>query len=371
MDDIYRKYEEIFRIFFLIDNRRLNTETEGRILKIIRFIYGPNQTDLSREISVSSTFISAMENGKKRISRDTKAAIAKMILRRANKSCSSNNKAMYKLAANEIVEAIQYHKSFFEISQEMNDIADNLVFYTEAYEKINNLIGDIDTHESFLYHNDKINKNYNIQSIFSILNKPSDAKKHKKETLINNLIMVLEENEKHQDELLNVLHKSLADISSFFNDIDIIRKYDLETTIDRISRSIKKLLRESYNDIHKDVPILGYVGAGIPYEYVSLNDIINIPKTEKVDFALNVRGDSMSPAYQDGDVVFVKRQSDLENGEYGIFEIEGQYLFKRYFKENGNIKLTSLNKSYDDIVFTKEDKPQSFTIIGKVIIGSK
>ena len=109
------------------------------------------------------------------------------------------------------------------------------------------------------------------------------------------------------------------DITSFVNDIDIIRRYDLETTLDRISRSIRKMLRDFYNTARKDknVEILGYVGAGQPYDYIEIRDIIIVPDKTNIDFGLIIRGDSMSPAYSDRDIVFVRKQDILENGECG------------------------------------------------------
>ena len=42
-----------------------------------------------------------------------------------------------------------------------------------------------------------------------------------------------------------------------------------------------------------------------------------MPDKTNIDFGLIIRGDSMSPAYSDGDVVFVRKQDTLENSECG------------------------------------------------------
>lgn len=362
----------LFECFFLEDDMLLSYEAHGMILKTIRTIFNLKQKELGKLINISPSYISSMESGKKNITFQTKLKIAKAALRHNGMIDEADNISVLGIVIQVIMDKIMKNEVSNLILKDLQSILNDPTSYEMELteETMDKLYKDVMIEERIIKEPQSINRYTKIKPVNPVFHYDADSQ-NKRKILVNNLNIALDQNGKYHDELITVLQKSLADISSYFNDIDIIRKYDLETTIDRISRSIKKLLRESYNNIHRDVPVLGYVGAGVAYDYVSLNDIINIPKAEKVDFALNIRGDSMSPAYQDGDVVFVKRQPNLENGEYGIFEIEGQYLFKRYFKENGNIKLSSLNKSYDDIIFSKEDKPESFEIIGKVIIGSR
>ena len=48
------------------------------------------------------------------------------------------------------------------------------------------------------------------------------------------------------------------------------------------------------------------------------------------DFAVRVHGNSMEPAYQDGQIVFFERCERLENGDVGLFAYEGQGYIKLY-----------------------------------------
>ena len=83
-------------------------------------------------------------------------------------------------------------------------------------------------------------------------------------------------------------------------------------------------------------------------------------EAEEADFALSISGDSMEPDFHDGDKVFVKKQRIIENGEIGIFIINGDV----FIKELGKNCLLSLNPKYEPIQFHADD---SIYCCGKVI----
>ncbi len=79
---------------------------------------------------------------------------------------------------------------------------------------------------------------------------------------------------------------------------------------------------------------------------------------------LMVNGDSMEPDFFDGDIIEYKLQLVLENGELGVFAVNGGITMKK-FKTNGDVRLQSLNDKYEDIIIKEED---DFSILGKVVI---
>ena len=81
--------------------------------------------------------------------------------------------------------------------------------------------------------------------------------------------------------------------------------------------------------------------------------------TKKADYAVRVYGNSMSPKYEDGDLLLVAQATDLNEGELGIFLVDNE----SYFKKLGNRKLISLNPDYSDIDLSNVD----FSILGRVI----
>ncbi len=96
------------------------------------------------------------------------------------------------------------------------------------------------------------------------------------------------------------------------------------------------------------------------YEEVALD--AGIPAG--ASFGVRISGDSMLPHYQDGQVVWVKAQSSLENGEIGIFLLNGNAYCKKFRNTNKGTALISLNKKYAPMSVTD---PEAFRIFGKVL----
>ena len=112
------------------------------------------------------------------------------------------------------------------------------------------------------------------------------------------------------------------------------------------------------------VPYYGHVASAGTGQYVfddippEMIEIENEMDNMQVDFAIGVNGDSMEPTYHDGDTLLIKKQSDINIGEIGIFMINGE----AYVKELGDGVLISHNKKYKDIHIN-----DSVICLGKVI----
>lgn len=91
-------------------------------------------------------------------------------------------------------------------------------------------------------------------------------------------------------------------------------------------------------------------------------EIPETPESRKADFAITIKGNSMEPVYQDGDIVLVKQQDAVDVGEIGIFILEGAGYIKKY----GGDRLISLNAEYEDILLKGYDV-DSYRCAGKVI----
>lgn len=110
------------------------------------------------------------------------------------------------------------------------------------------------------------------------------------------------------------------------------------------------------------------VSAGVGEEFITAAEqFIEIPKRYErhhVDYAVKVSGNSMGPYYNDGDILLVHYQQELNLGDLGIFIANN----KTYFKKLGSGRLISLNPEYDDLVFSSAFSPR---IQGKVIFKLK
>ena len=121
------------------------------------------------------------------------------------------------------------------------------------------------------------------------------------------------------------------------------------------------------------IPVLGNVAAGIPITAVEdILDYEEVPiswQSQGEFFALRIKGDSMEPKIDDGDVVIVKQQSDASSGDTVIALVNGgDATCKRLEKTDNGIMLVSTNPKYPPMFFTKEDivtKP--VVILGKVV----
>ena len=121
------------------------------------------------------------------------------------------------------------------------------------------------------------------------------------------------------------------------------------------------------------IPVLGFVRAGIP-----MNAVENIIDYEEISeetarsgeyFALKIKGDSMEPRIKEGDVVIVRKQSTVENGEVAVVLINGNdATVKKFHKTDVGIKLLSTNPQYDPFFFTPQEvESLPVEVIGKVV----
>ena len=108
-------------------------------------------------------------------------------------------------------------------------------------------------------------------------------------------------------------------------------------------------------DVHR-LPLVGDIAAGGPLlAEQNVEDYLGVPETLKGDFLLRVKGDSMINAgILDGDIVVVRRQQDARNGEIvvalvGDDESADEATVKRFFRENGRIRLQPENEALEPI----------------------
>ena len=76
-----------------------------------------------------------------------------------------------------------------------------------------------------------------------------------------------------------------------------------------------------------------------------------VPEAEDADYVIPISGDSMEPTYHSGDKVFVEKCDSLEEGEIGIFIVNGD----AYIKELGSKCLISHNSAYKPIKLGSTD----------------
>src|SRR5436190_543837 len=116
------------------------------------------------------------------------------------------------------------------------------------------------------------------------------------------------------------------------------------------------------------LPLLGQIAAGGPLlAEQNVEDEIAVPETLHGDFLLRVKGDSMIEAgILDGDLVVVQRAQDARDGDIvvalaGDDETADEATVKRFFRENGRVRLQPENSALEPIY---ADHVQ---VLGKVV----
>lgn len=121
------------------------------------------------------------------------------------------------------------------------------------------------------------------------------------------------------------------------------------------------------------IPVLGKVAAGIPMEAVEniidYEEIAAVGKEPEEYFGLQIKGDSMFPRIQEGDVVIVRKQADVDSGDTAIVMVNGaDATCKKIKKNDAGILLIPLNSKYEPTFFSNEEIASlPVTIIGKVV----
>ncbi len=104
-----------------------------------------------------------------------------------------------------------------------------------------------------------------------------------------------------------------------------------------------------------ELPLLGYVAAGMPIEAVASAESISVPESlvagRRDTYVLRVRGESMIDAQiRDGDWVVVEDRKSADNGEMVIALVEGQDVtLKKFYREAGRIRLQPANNAMQPI----------------------
>lgn len=108
-------------------------------------------------------------------------------------------------------------------------------------------------------------------------------------------------------------------------------------------------------------PRLGTIACGTPIlAEENIEDYDEVPDWVKCDFTLLCKGDSMINArIYDGDIVCIKRQEIVENGQIAAVLIDGDFdceaTLKRFYFSGGTVTLMAENPTFPPLVFTGEE----------------
>ena len=195
--------------------------------------------------------------------------------------------------------------------------------------------------------------------------------------------------------------KTLAEIATIFNvDLDDLMNKDLTreetSTLDQIISTTKQLTPPRQNKVYtfaqhqldeqngvinidtiKEEPaeyitegLYGRLSAGTgqqifdnPVEDVKVPSAI-IPD-EPYDIMLKIVGDSMQPAFEDGEYVFIKLTKEIRSGQFAAIIVDDEAFLKKVYVEEDQMRLVSLNKDYEDIIVNEYSNVE---VVGTVVL---
>ena len=118
----------------------------------------------------------------------------------------------------------------------------------------------------------------------------------------------------------------------------------------------------------KRVPVYENISAGYGAAESDILDYISLPNYQGTFtgdiFAVQVHGDSMENTIEDKSIVFIKKDTEIQNKKIGAFIVNNNAYLKRYFEDEHGVFLRSDNREYRDIEIKDSDE---FVVVGKYI----
>lgn len=182
-----------------------------------------------------------------------------------------------------------------------------------------------------------------------------------------------------QEELGNIVNVSDKTVSSWEINRTEPKMGIVQQLADYFNVTTDYLIKgdSNYNDydnIYKidkiKLPMLGTIACGEPiFADEDRESYIMVGTEIKADFCLKCQGDSMINArINDGDIVFIRKQDIVNNGEIAAVIIDDEATLKRfyYYKEQNMVILRPENSKYKDIILTGEEL-NKVKVLGKAV----
>lgn len=107
----------------------------------------------------------------------------------------------------------------------------------------------------------------------------------------------------------------------------------------------------------KKVPLVGQIACGTPIlAEENIADYVDVPGHIRADYALTCKGDSMANAgIRDGDIVYIRQQEEVENGQIAAVLIDDEATLKRFYHKGNTIQLIPENPAFAPLVYIGEE----------------
>ena len=178
---------------------------------------------------------------------------------------------------------------------------------------------------------------------------------NRNDVLVKNLIFYLKKLNLTQTEFAREMGYPETTVSNWFNKNTYPRPDKIQEMANYFG--VRRTDLTENNEVQqeplknaKSIPIIGTIAAGTPIlAEENIVDYFLIDSRVHADFGLTVKGESMINAnIFDGDIVFIRKQPTLENGEIGAILLENEATLKRFSKTDGSVILQAENPNMTD-----------------------
>lgn len=116
------------------------------------------------------------------------------------------------------------------------------------------------------------------------------------------------------------------------------------------------------------VPLIGSIACGSPITAEqNIESYIGVPAAWHADFALTCHGDSMAPTIRDGDIVCIRSQPEVEQGQIAAVRIGEEATLKHFHRQGDAVMLIADNAAVcPPMVYTGQEL-EEICIEGKAV----
>jgi len=117
--------------------------------------------------------------------------------------------------------------------------------------------------------------------------------------------------------------------------------------------------------VRASVPVVGEIACGVPITAEQNTEgFADLPDGVAADFALRCKGDSMTPTFLDGDLVLIRQQPEVADGQIAAVGIDGEATLKHFYKTPGGVLLVSDNPKFAPMAYPAASAP---IVYGKAV----
>ena len=164
--------------------------------------------------------------------------------------------------------------------------------------------------------------------------------------------------------LLGIVQEN--DITSIYGKLDTNRKKNVyKYAVDQLDEQNNVVVFPTPKQ--SQVSVYGAVSAGTgEYLLEGTPELVDYDGDVPIhDFAVVVNGESMLPLFDNGQIIFVKKTTEVRSGQIVIANYDQQAFVKKYVNDENGSRFVSLNKKYDDMSI---DETHETSIFGVVVL---